>query len=328
MKTRSILIILALTTAVIACKKKETKSEEPAAPTTTTPTSGWVKVTSSTTNDLTDIKFLNNVGYAVGKNGTVLKTIDGGIKWVNRSVVGLTSQIEYCCILDTQTVWVSNLFNIYKTVNGGSSWTIVSTGLSAFFLNDIYFTSSLNGFMATSDGIASTLNGGTTWAYVPTATVTSFTTIKFTDANTGWSNGASDIYKTIDGGATWSAINEGLSQPQHCFFLNNNEAWAAKSLSAGDTIRKTTNGGTSWSTTFAIGSSSLNGMKALWFCDSNKGFQSRTLNTIQKTTDGGATWIDLSTPLTSGEDINKFYFVSPTVGWAVGKNGVILKYTE
>lgn len=328
MKTKSILITIALTTVLIGCKKKETKTEEPVEPTPTTPATGWVKAASTTTNDLKDIKFVNSVGYAVGKSGTVLKTIDGGNTWVNRSVVGLTSQIDYCCMIDTQTVWISHGTGIYKTVNGGTSWTSVSTGLSAFFLYDIHFINSTKGFLATSSGIGVTNNGGTTWAYVPTTTVTNFSSIKFTDANTGWSNGNSDIYKTIDGGATWSSINEGLSQPQHCFFLNNNEVWAAKSLSSGDTIRKTTNGGTSWSTAFAIGSTSFNGMKSLWFCDSNKGFQSRTLNTIQKTTDGGATWTNLSTPLASGEDISKFYFVSATLGWAVGSKGVILKYTE
>ena len=47
---------------------------------------GWVQQTSGTTENLLGVSFTDaNTGTAVGWNGTILRTIDGGDNWVSQS---------------------------------------------------------------------------------------------------------------------------------------------------------------------------------------------------------------------------------------------------
>lgn len=46
--------------------------------------SQWVKQVSNTTETLNNTHFVNNsIGFAVGNNGTIIKTTDGGTNWTN-----------------------------------------------------------------------------------------------------------------------------------------------------------------------------------------------------------------------------------------------------
>ena len=45
---------------------------------------GWSSVVSSTKNGLRSIYFVDaNTGYAAGGLGTIVKTVDGGTKWIS-----------------------------------------------------------------------------------------------------------------------------------------------------------------------------------------------------------------------------------------------------
>ncbi len=52
---------------------------------------GWSQLTSGTANNLKALHFSDaNIGYAVGENGTILKTINGGTHWISQSIGGAT----------------------------------------------------------------------------------------------------------------------------------------------------------------------------------------------------------------------------------------------
>lgn len=56
---------------------------------------GWEQASVPVQSDLTDVFFLNNeIGWAVGHDGVILKTIDGGHKWVKQAD-GITLKNEF-----------------------------------------------------------------------------------------------------------------------------------------------------------------------------------------------------------------------------------------
>ena len=182
------------------------------------------------------------------------------------------------------------------------------------------------GFLATSGGIATTTDGGVNWSIV-SGTSGSWTKLQFTSNLVGWALGTNGILKTIDGGLTWTSEICPITNPTKMFFLDNSEGWVAKSLSGNEELWKTQTGASSWSGINNL-TSLPDAVISFWFINSSTGFRSRTLNKIQKTENVGFNWTDVTTPLTTGQNINDFYFTSSSVGWAVGDGGVILKYTE
>lgn len=84
---------------------------------------GWEKLKSNTNEWLTDAYFVDDfIGYAVGTNGTIIKTIDGGDNWSNVSInipEWLTSVYffdkDHGFIVGTNSIIIS-------TEDGGRSW--------------------------------------------------------------------------------------------------------------------------------------------------------------------------------------------------------------
>ncbi len=330
MTTKTILIsAITLATIFTSCKKKDSSTPAEDTPTTTgsTPANGFQKKTSPVTKTLNDVEFINNTnGYVVGNTGTVLKTTDGGETWTNVSVAGVTDNFLFCTVVDAQTAWATSPFGVYKTTNGGSTWAAVTNTVFAGNFQDIHFINTSTGFLVTGSGLVKTTDGGITWN---TISVTSgvYNKIQFTNSTDGWvQSTASNVLRTTDGGATWTSLSTGVSNQSCSFFLNSSNAWVASAVSGPEVMRKTTDGGNSWSLVYSS-STTTDALYTISFTDALKGYRSRTLS-IEKTADAGYTWTVVSTPLSSGEIVNDFYFAAANLGWAVGTNGVILKYTE
>jgi photosystem II stability/assembly factor-like uncharacterized protein len=106
-------------------------------------------------------------------NGFMAKTINGGVTWTALSSPDGPSSISSMyalCFLNKDTGYVGvngNVGRIYKTINGGDTWTVSCPasigGESLLFVNDIYFTTALNGIATTRFGrIVHTADGGNT----------------------------------------------------------------------------------------------------------------------------------------------------------------------
>lgn len=71
---------------------------------------------------LNKIVFINdNVGYAVGGNGLLLKTINGGDTW-QKSFVAPYLDIIAVDFISEQQGYIANAYGIYFTQDGGQSW--------------------------------------------------------------------------------------------------------------------------------------------------------------------------------------------------------------
>ncbi|MEO8168733.1 MAG: YCF48-related protein, partial [bacterium] len=65
----------------------------------------------------------NNIGYAAGAYGTILKTVDKGVSW-HKLNSGTTDQFLSLCFPDVNTGYVGGPNQLLKkTTNGGESWS-------------------------------------------------------------------------------------------------------------------------------------------------------------------------------------------------------------
>ncbi|MFN4961108.1 MAG: YCF48-related protein, partial [Bacteroidota bacterium] len=151
---------------------------------------------------------------------------------------------------------------VFRSVNGGASWTTISApftaGSTAQSLNDIEFPTHLVGYMSGNrDTIWKTTDGGATWAKLPLPTpgVTpqiTYTDLQALDANTVFVTGngfpRQVVYKTTDGGQTWTNISGNLStlgigNINGVRMHDGNNGFVVR---PGGFLCKTTNGGQSW----------------------------------------------------------------------------------
>jgi photosystem II stability/assembly factor-like uncharacterized protein len=239
--------------------------------------------------NVTSLHFIDaKTGWAVGRNFTLLKTIDGGMEWVK--VVG----IEKLIISPIE----SSDYN--------------------FGFSDIHFTDAKHGWLignfykkARGDigGVFTTSDGGATWRRVPLMIQTrnnsggftpgSLHSAHFTDANTGSITG--EMYDgesrfffalhTRDVGQTWSLYRIPSRATHNSQFLDPARGWTAAFAP-----RASRDEATVYDTT------------------------------LMRTDNGGLSWrIDF---IARGRRIRGVFFLSPTRGWAVGDRGMILSYEE
>ncbi|MDN3675790.1 T9SS type A sorting domain-containing protein [Flavobacterium paronense] len=201
-------------------------------------------VLSNTTGDLAiQIQFVDaNNGWALYYNmitgtPTFLKTTNGGTTWETTNGAGIFYYVN------TNIGWAYSAgpsqlppYSIYKTVDGGSSWTPQFTDNSAGELNAMQFSDLNNGWVVGSKGkIFKTTNGGTNWTAVTNTGITSSydsKTLYFMNSSTGWigsklngSPGNAIVLKTTDGGASWITQNTPALNPFSISFWDENNGW-------------------------------------------------------------------------------------------------------
>ncbi|HWP38462.1 MAG TPA: hypothetical protein VNL18_13010 [Gemmatimonadales bacterium] len=142
----------------------------------------FTNLTSGTTQELLDV-WVNSTGsvravYAVGRSGTVLRSTNHGASWVSRSsaVFGGQHISQVYGLSDDYVVVTAADGSIYRTADGGLSWTRIRTGGGEFFSglwmsspSEIY----VSGQGPNGGGVQGvsfhTHDGGTAWipAYFP-----------------------------------------------------------------------------------------------------------------------------------------------------------------
>ena len=247
---------------------------------TTNGGTSWNQVQSSVFFSIT---FVNSmIGWAVGENGRIAKTIDGGNTWVvsNINSYSYFQKIKFRDI--NNGVIVGGFSEIFYTNNGGITWTLSSgANLSSiptysrisFVPNTsvVYALSSYN----TAATVVKSTNNGASWTQVAINFPVTVRGIAFSSTNIGWiACGNGSFLKTIDGGNSWqiqsSSFTDGLNDIQ---FVDEQNGFTAGNL------LRTTNGGLSWK--------ALNqniGSTTLYFVDKNNGWWANTTLLYKYTT--------------------------------------------
>ncbi|MFN5630145.1 MAG: YCF48-related protein [Bacteroidota bacterium] len=268
----------------------------------------WEIVYNNINMPLKDIHFPNDsVGYCVGKYSTIVKTIDGGVTWNDlTNVSNISGELNTVWFLNSDTGYVgrSSSFSMYKTSNGGLTWSQVfgygGTGCYTIkFLND-----TLGYAGAYNSRIYRTTNAGLSWAQQTTfQTNEEISAIDFSDITHGVAVTESYIYRTTNG-TNWGGTT----------FLGGNKVSGAFSPT-GTIIVGDTHGGIFKGANFATTYNNVNSQSGLQvfrrikFVDAQNGWVGGDGYNILKTNNGGNTWT-VTNPTTYIDYVNDITAIS------------------
>lgn len=305
-------------------------------------------------SSLLGIHFVDDrIGYVVGTNGVISKTIDGGATWISQATGFNSFYSTY--FIDANTGFaVGDGGIIRRTEDGGANWLLpviinntasnpappVGTAYRTVWFYNAYIGFIVGGVSTSSGAILRTTDGGKTWDNIsPTPNIgaggKSFYGIFFTSASTGY---ASDfdgkIWKTVNGNATsptWNVIYTSIGNHLNgLYFTSPTHGFAVggQPSSNNGIVLKTTDAGLTWGTVTAIPNtrfySDINFFGKTGFV--NGGNPVSNLNgVIYKTIDEGLNWTPETINSSSGSRQFRLSLPCSHTGFSSGLNGTILK---
>ena len=154
-----------------------------------------------------------NTGNAVGDNGTIIRTTNGGLNWISQNSGTLNSLWGVSFTDANYGTAVGDWSTIIRTTNGGTNWTSQTSGTTAL-LYSVSFTDENNGTVVGAYGtILKTTNGGLNWISQISGTANSLKSVSFTDANYGTAVGIfGTILRTTNGGTFVNQISSKIPE--------------------------------------------------------------------------------------------------------------------
>lgn len=274
-------------------------------------------------------------------------TTNGGTTW-HPKVCSAAANLCFSmiCPVDSLTAWVATFSptgtlvpGVYKTIDGGNTWTHQTTGYTTASFPDIIYFWDANTGVTMGDPVGgkfeiyTTSNGGTTWTVVPGANIpvptggeTAYTTDLSVVGNTIWfGTSRGRVYKSIDQGHNWTvAVPAGMTgKSTWPSFQDANNGFCMKFISSTDTsnlLDISSDGGTSYTHFTYAGSvynSSMEYVKGTPNTYVSVGADATNQPTrvgFTYSTDGGNTWyVD---PQMNGTQLTATEWLNDSTGWA------------
>jgi len=301
----------------------------------------WAKQPSGTLAWLHAVYFLDiNRGWAVGGDGALLATTDGGRTWHKQPRPTQDALLDVY-FSSAEVGWLVCERSIYllrtkdeprayllKTVDGGATWTRVEvTGQEVDVrLVRILFADDERGWVFGEEGaLYVTRDGGASWSRQRVPTRHLLLGGVFLNQLQGWLVGAgATVLQTTNSGETWRAggpvVTTGgpAARLNGVSFVDGRRGWA---VGSGGLVLATTDGGRSWRAQTSNVAADLFDVK---FFDAAEGWAVGAEGTVIHTTDGGRNW--QSEKSDTAHPLERLCFVGRTRGWAVGFGGTIIAY--
>jgi len=300
-------------------------------------------------------------GWAVGNQGYILYTINGGKNWEKQDSKTDANLISVYFATGGTGWAVGESGTILTTANRGTNWERRNSGTSAR-LTSIHFVDSRVGWVVGSDGVViKTIDGGETWHRQCRAKNTARDAVFFVDSETGYRVGKSGtILKTPNGGSRWDEQISGTLRDLHAvYFLDSLHGWAG---GVDGRIVKTDDGGQTWG---PLNSPTKGNVAYIYFIDPKIGWIIGSNGNTSTTTNGGKDWNDLppdsqkipglivieskkesrgaagrgvtalltgtaisALPLESGDKVLSADFLDKNIGWVGTDRGAIFKTSD
>lgn len=289
--------------------------------------SDWIRLDSLTESSLSDVSFSDeNNGIISGFAGTVYITRNGGESW---RTINTHANMTFLSVytLNDKTFFTARK-GLYKSTDYGVSWILckIDPNISVF---EIWFKDDQTGFLSSGAGTYRTSDAGESWTKISDLIAKN---LQFTSDNIGYFTygstpiseypgpgtplGSGDIYRTTNGGKTWKPMGLDIPEIKSLSFISDKTGFFATNDWS---LYKTTDGGESCT---LIGKKDFYCLD-LFFVNEDQGLVC-TGNGILITLDGGNTFTPEYVHKGRGM-VYDFEFPTPSVGYAVGNYGLILK---
>lgn len=293
-------------------------------------TAQWQKSPDFPNDFFNEVQFVDNTfGWVTRMNATVSRTTDGGSSWQSSTLPNATNSYNRdICFVSRTAGFVSGEDGVWKTTNGGATWTSITPAGFSGGSSSIWFTDANTGVAGIGACIDSTVkfyrttDGGTSWTSVQYTSTMDVAVGGIAYLNGTWlaAGGRGKLWRSNDGGATWTLTNTGSNGWQEDIITFGNDVLIASTtgsacgVAGGGTVLRSSNGGSTWTiTTFAS-----NLMWGVTRYSPTEGWTCGDGGLALKTTDGGGTWVEQSCGLPRGIRIDDINFTDATHGWAVG----------
>ncbi|MBL7924577.1 MAG: T9SS type A sorting domain-containing protein [Bacteroidia bacterium] len=338
---------------------------------TTNGGSSWTAQYAGIVNDISGMQFPDSLHGFIASESEFLVSSNSGQSWSIRYRFP-SNFISALFMLDADTGFAglsngSGIGQLYKTTNGGSTWTSVLNNAAGDIL-DLYMKPSGVGVLSGTSGLLMrTTDFGATWTPVTIGTSMDLHDVSMPTNNHVYVAGDTELYQSTDGGQSFSPIgNPGSGAGAGLLSIDFGNSTNGVAGCTGGNIFYTTNAGSSWNQY----------VSNAWF-DARAVFANNGLNFfvggsnggLLKTGNSGSTWLDLSsrvaefrlnaidavttstayaagasgvilqtsnngntwtaqTSNAGGEDLNDLFFINPSTGLAVGSNGTMVKTSD
>ena len=292
--------------------------------------------------DFNDVFFINGrVGWVVGENGLIYKTIDCGNSW-EKIFIGTHDMKLGLHFVNENFGCVAGYQHVITTSDGGENWqkqdSLYFRGYgSVFFIDSLYgwATGLRNWTWPSGAEIHKTTDGGNNWQVQsgPHSARATF----FINRNVGWAIGGYEdydpthggwsdyygfIFKTTDGGENWIQYGKTYSNIlTSVYFVDSLKGWIGSKGGNPLVSLRTTDGGNTWlETEYPTNANSI------FFTDSLTGYAvGGPFGNYSRTIDGGITWVESTIYPTYSREYYSVFFSSNEIGWIVGEKGEFYK---
>ena len=282
-----------------------------------------------------DVKFLNRyTGWAVGENGTVLKTTNGGNIWelIPNPSFGMGKILNCISVIDSNYAYVVGAHSTYlKTTNGGNNWIIIRNGPwgSGGGLNSVFYLNKDTGWAVGDMRLLFTKDGGKSFDSISlTVMINQYShDMHFKDLYTGIMSCDGKCFKTTNSGYNWFDTNVPTGGWAHMFLkisvVNKQYVWI---VGNGNIVYKSTNFADSWDSIAYLPAYPPSVMYCSYFSSINTGWAGGSYGYLYKTIDGGYNWTRQATG-TDQRFWGSIWFYNDSIGWGVGGAGKIMHTT-
>lgn len=291
---------------------------------------GWTQASTNLSGET--VTGLSSIGdshvWACTEFGDILHSANGGLDWSRQTTPGVVSQLFGIDFVDSQVGFAcgtdtSSKGIVLKTVNGGSTWTVVTpAGMAVYAMRSVDFQNALNGVVVGNQGtVYCTHDGGSSWVS-PSGTGTStLNRVAFAGTDHGWAVGAGGTVVRFDFSSdSWSVqYSNTTMELLGVFALDANTGWA---VGMGGHVIRTYNGGNNW---YKIYSSGVN-LQDVWFADAYHGYVTRVSGGVLETENGGSSFYSVSDRRATV--VQRLSFQSIDHGWGGGLYGRILSFRD
>jgi photosystem II stability/assembly factor-like uncharacterized protein len=250
---------------------------------------------------------------------------EANAQWAQQSAP-TTGKMEALYFVNATTGFTSSQTKMYKTTNGGTTWTAMGN----YPARDIWFVDTTTGYGssyagATNGTMKKTTDGGATWSAITPPNSSAYLGVFATSATTAFFINTEDkVIKTTNAGVsvtstTLTLPNSGSDSLTDIYFKDSTTGFIC---SDSGILFKTTNAGVTWTNVADLDV----GLRCIVFVNTNVGYIGASNGKVFKTTNGGIDWVEKS--LGTNDTSRAIRFYDENNGLSVSYSGKIFRTSD